>query len=257
MQAYNDNITASHRRTLHLDAHGGVTGYKFRSSWPGREALHWRQEALRNDDTELKKQFDHDELEGLCTRRCRGAHRSLHWDRSSPRSEPDGDRERDRERWARRPQSVSCCRDFLFETRAKVPFVNEEKRLEPVDMHYPERVTDQVTYHLPDRDDRGRRAAGYLNVPWQGPCRPSSQERGRSRPDRGRSHFGQSVHRGQAGGVPGFARLLPESGRSRTGATGLEDCSRGASGSGNTRVCLRGGKGQLMRARRPQWRVEC
>jgi hypothetical protein len=31
-----------------------------------------------------------------------------------------------------------------------VPFVNEEKRLEPVDMHYGERVSDDVTYHLPD-----------------------------------------------------------------------------------------------------------
>jgi hypothetical protein len=38
---------------------------------------------------------------------------------------------------------------YFFETRAREPFVNEEKRLIPVDMHYGDRVTDQVTYHLP------------------------------------------------------------------------------------------------------------
>ena len=39
---------------------------------------------------------------------------------------------------------------FFFETRGHTPFVNEEKRREPVDMHYGDRVTDQVTYHLPE-----------------------------------------------------------------------------------------------------------
>jgi hypothetical protein len=38
---------------------------------------------------------------------------------------------------------------FFFETHAQVPFVNQEKRLEAVDMHYPDRVTDMVTYELP------------------------------------------------------------------------------------------------------------
>jgi len=38
---------------------------------------------------------------------------------------------------------------FFFETRGEHPFVDQEKRLEPVDMHYGEQVTDQVTYRLP------------------------------------------------------------------------------------------------------------
>jgi hypothetical protein len=38
---------------------------------------------------------------------------------------------------------------FFFETRSHNFFVAQEKRLEPVDMHYGEMVTDQVTYHLP------------------------------------------------------------------------------------------------------------
>jgi hypothetical protein len=39
---------------------------------------------------------------------------------------------------------------FFFETRGTVPFVSEPVRQLPVDMHYPDRVTDQITYRLPD-----------------------------------------------------------------------------------------------------------
>ncbi len=39
---------------------------------------------------------------------------------------------------------------FFFEARGHVDFVNEVKRQTPVDMLYPDRVVDQVTYHLPD-----------------------------------------------------------------------------------------------------------
>jgi hypothetical protein len=38
---------------------------------------------------------------------------------------------------------------FFFESRSPQPFVNQEKRLMPVDMHYGEVVTDDFTYHLP------------------------------------------------------------------------------------------------------------
>ena len=38
---------------------------------------------------------------------------------------------------------------FYFETREAEPFVNEESRLEPIDMHYAEQVTEQLTYDLP------------------------------------------------------------------------------------------------------------
>ena len=39
---------------------------------------------------------------------------------------------------------------FFFEARDTLPFVSQEKRLEAVDMHYGERVSEQITYHLPD-----------------------------------------------------------------------------------------------------------
>jgi hypothetical protein len=38
---------------------------------------------------------------------------------------------------------------LFFEARGSHPFVDQEKREEPVDMHYGEIVTDQMVYHLP------------------------------------------------------------------------------------------------------------
>jgi hypothetical protein len=38
---------------------------------------------------------------------------------------------------------------FFFESRGSHPFVKQEKRLTVVDMHYAEKVTDEVVYHLP------------------------------------------------------------------------------------------------------------
>ncbi|MGD0799766.1 MAG: hypothetical protein ABR906_00475 [Terracidiphilus sp.] len=37
----------------------------------------------------------------------------------------------------------------MLETRGAHPFVDQETRLEPVDMHYADLVSDQIVYHLP------------------------------------------------------------------------------------------------------------
>ncbi len=70
---------------------------------------------------------------------------------------------------------------LFFETRGHAPFVNEEKRLEPVDMHYADLVTDDVTYHLPPGaavegapQDTYRVLAGPRHVPHQEQDRPQS-----------------------------------------------------------------------------------
>jgi hypothetical protein len=161
-QAYNDNIT-NRVADLTLDAHGGVTGY-VQIVMAGQAGLRWRQAALRNDDTELKKQFDH-ELEGLV---------------------PEGvEAQVDHFLGVDQPGQnlmaivkvsgtlgVATAKRLMlpglfFETRTGAPFVNEEKRLEPVDMHFAERVTDDVTYHLP----AGMTVEGApqdASVPWQG-----------------------------------------------------------------------------------------
>jgi ligand-binding SRPBCC domain-containing protein len=143
-QQYADNIV---RRTgtLALDAQGGVTG-QIQIAMTGQEALHWRQTALENDQTEVNKQFD-EELETIVPE---GVH--AHVDHFVAIDDPnaslvavvniDG------------TFGVATARrlvipSFFFETRERIPFVHEEKRMELVDMHYASRVTDQVTYRLP------------------------------------------------------------------------------------------------------------
>ena len=162
-QAYNDNIT-NRIADLTLDAHGGVTGY-VQIVMAGQRALHWRQAALRNDDTELKKQFDHDELEGLVPEGV-----EAHIDHFIGIDQP-GQNLMAIVKVTGNLGTATAKRLLLpglfFETRAKVPFVDEEKRLEPVDMHFAERVTDDVTYHLPT----GMTVEGApqdTSVPWQG-----------------------------------------------------------------------------------------
>ena len=143
-QKYADNVV---RRTgiLTLDGNGGVTG-KIQIAMTGQEALRWRQTALENDDSEVKKQFD-DELaanvpDGVL------AHVD-HFEAIDNANTNlvavvniEG------------TLGVSTAKrlvipGFFFETRGHIPFVNEEKRILPVDMHYGERVTDQITYRLP------------------------------------------------------------------------------------------------------------
>jgi hypothetical protein len=143
-QVYKDNQT-SRVGDLTLDAQGGITG-SFTFIMTGQAALHWRQVALRTDETELKKDFDRD-LE---------------------RHVPEGVEARiDHFLGLDTPESnlIAMVKvsgslgtatakrlilpGFFFDTHQHQPFVDEEKRLEPVDMRYADRISDQVTYHLP------------------------------------------------------------------------------------------------------------
>jgi hypothetical protein len=143
--SYKEN-SLSRIADLTLDAHGGITG-QIRIAMTGQKALRWRQFALRSDDVELKKSFDRDELQGIMPEGV-----EAHVDHFLAVDQPDvilmaianvtgslG--------------TVTSKRILLpglfFESRARVPFVREEKRLEPVDMRYADRVTDDVTYQLP------------------------------------------------------------------------------------------------------------
>jgi hypothetical protein len=53
----------------------------------------------------------------------------------------------------------------FFESRAKHPFVAEEKRESAVDMKHSETVQDSVTYHLPE-SLQVESAPADANVPW-------------------------------------------------------------------------------------------
>ena len=147
---------------LTVDAHGGVTG-SVRILMTGQEALRWRQMALETDADELKKRFDRTLLartpEGV------GAHvdHFLGLDDLNVNLmavvKVEGT-------LGTATSKRVILPGFFFESRGSSPFVNEEKRLTPVDMRYAEVVQDTITYHLPE----GMTVEGAPQkgtVPWQ------------------------------------------------------------------------------------------
>jgi hypothetical protein len=143
-QSFSDN-TLHRDADITLDEHGIITG-ELRIVMTGQEALRWRQVAIENDVAEVKKQFDNwmesmaptgveahvehfiglDDFDAylMAVVQVHGALASA----TSRRLLLPG---------------------FFFESRGAHPFVAQEKRQTPVDMHYGEQVIDQVTYHLP------------------------------------------------------------------------------------------------------------
>jgi hypothetical protein len=141
---YATNVT-NRTGDLTVDADGNATGM-LRITLSGQRALHWRQQSLRNDEDELKKQFDYSlqsELpEGL------DAHVSgfLGLDDENANLmvvvKVKGTL-----------GSLTGKRLLLpgsfFESRSSHPFVSTDKREVPVDMHFAEQINDQITYHFP------------------------------------------------------------------------------------------------------------
>jgi hypothetical protein len=162
-QSYKQN-SVNRVADLTLDAHGGITG-QIQVVMTGQKALRWRQFALRNDDSELKKRFDRDELEGAVPEGV-----EAHVDHFLSVDQPD----QNLIAMVKVTGSLGTATSkrillpgLFFETLCHVPFVTEEKRLEPVDMEYGDRVTDDVTYHLPP----GAAVEGApqdASVSWQG-----------------------------------------------------------------------------------------
>ncbi len=145
-QQYKDNVT-TRLGDVYLDAQGAITG-RINFIMTGQKALHWRQKALEEDDTESKKDFDREELERIVPEGV-----EAHVDHFLSMNDPYTNLMAVVNLKGTLGTATSkrlILPGFFFETRSHVPFVNEEKRLEPVDMHYGDRVTDQVTYHLPD-----------------------------------------------------------------------------------------------------------
>jgi hypothetical protein len=131
---------------LTIDGASNVTG-SVRFVLSGEEALHWRQRMLETDADEVKKEFN-----------------------ESIRSDiPDG-MQADFDHFlgledyninlvavvkvSGNMGSATGKHFFLpalfFESRSKHPFVAEDKREIPIDVHYPVLMQDEETYHLPD-----------------------------------------------------------------------------------------------------------
>lgn len=131
---------------LTIDADSNITGL-VRYVMNGEEALRWRQLALKNDAEEVKKQFN-----------------------ESIRSDiPDGvqadfDHFLGLDDYASNLAAVVKVSGnmgsatgkhvflpgLFFESRARHPFVAEDKREVPIDVQYPRAVQDKVTYRLPE-----------------------------------------------------------------------------------------------------------
>jgi hypothetical protein len=161
-QSYKTN-TLSRNGDLILDEHGAVTG-NFYFVMTGQEALRWRQAALENDLDEVKKQFDR-WLESTVPDGV-----DAHLDHFLALDDPDSNLMAAVKVHGSLGTATSkrlLLPGLFFETRGHHPFVDREKRLVPVDMHYGELVTDEIVYHLPS----GLAVEGApqdAKIPWEG-----------------------------------------------------------------------------------------
>ncbi|MDR3725869.1 MAG: DUF3857 domain-containing protein [Terracidiphilus sp.] len=144
LQPYSENKTLR-IADLTIDGHGAVTG-SLRIVMAGQAALRWRQYALRNDEDEVKKSFDR----WLESNVPQGV--EAHIDHFQSLDDPTVNLVAVIKAQGTLGSATSkrlLLPGFFFETRNAHPFVAQEKRLVPVDMHYGDVVNDQVTYHLP------------------------------------------------------------------------------------------------------------
>jgi len=130
---------------LTVDPHGGITG-TLQIVMTGQEALRWRQTALEVDASELKKAFDRD-LEKIVPEGV-----EAHVDHFLGLDDPGSLLMAIVKVTGTLGTATSkrlILPGFFFETRESEPFVNEETRQQPIDMHYAEQVTEQLIYDLP------------------------------------------------------------------------------------------------------------
>jgi hypothetical protein len=137
--------TVKRTADLNIDESGGVKGVVL-YGMTGPNALYWRQLALENDENEVKKQFSETLRASL------PEEVQADFDHFQALDDPStglvavvnisGNL-----------GSTTGKHFFLpglfFQSRAKHPFVAQDKRDIPVDVHFPEMQQDEVIYHLP------------------------------------------------------------------------------------------------------------
>ncbi|WP_420237726.1 hypothetical protein ACOBR2_19370 [Telmatobacter bradus] len=160
--SYRDN-SASRTAVLTLDEQGGIQSGVVQFSYTGQVALEWRQKALENDPEEMKKLFDHaleDQLpEGV----------EAHLDNFQGMENPDVSLVAYIKVSGRIGAATSkrlVLPGQFFDVRGHRPFVSQEKRQTPVDMHYARKTTDQVTYKFP-ADYTVEGAPADDNIKWE------------------------------------------------------------------------------------------
>jgi hypothetical protein len=143
-QSYSAN-TLTRFGDFTLDENGNITG-QIRIAMSGQEAIRWRQQALENDLDEVKKRFDR----WLQTMVPDGIDANL--DHFLALDDPSVNLLAIVKTTGSLGTPTSkrvLVPGFFFETRGSHPFVDQAQRIEPVDMHYPDQVTDQITLHFP------------------------------------------------------------------------------------------------------------
>jgi len=161
-QAYSANTTL-HIADITVDEHGAATG-TLQYAMTGQEALYWRQKALENDLDEVKKSFDRS-LAGTVPDGI-----EAHVDHFLGLDQPDVNLIAIAKITGTLGSATSrrlILPAFLFESRLHHPFVDQDKREQPVDMQYGDQVSDQVVYHLPP----GLTVESALldnKIPWEG-----------------------------------------------------------------------------------------
>ncbi len=161
-QAYTAN-TLYRGGDVTLDDHGAITG-NFNFVMSGQDALRWRQAAIENDEDEVKKRFDR-WIESMFPEGV-----EAHIDHFLGLDDPDVKLIAAIKVQGTIGSSTAkrmLLPGFFFESRGRSPFVDQEKRLESVDMHYGDQVSEQVTYHLPP----GLSVEGApqdAKIPWEG-----------------------------------------------------------------------------------------
>jgi hypothetical protein len=130
---------------LIVDASGSASG-SVRVVMTGPEALYWRQLSLENDPAEVKKQFN-DAIKELVPEGVTSEFNNFTGLEDSTASLTAN------LKVSGNLGSVTGKHIFLpglfFESHAKHPFVAQDKRETPIDMHFPRIEEDDVTYHLP------------------------------------------------------------------------------------------------------------
>lgn len=141
---YTTNVT-QRIAALTIDPSGTVKG-SVRFVMRGQEALHWRQLTLENDEDEVKKRFN----EAIRAYMPDGVQANFNHFLGLTDYETNllaivdisGN-------LATATGKHMFLPELFFESHASHPFVAEEKRSSPVDVHYPKLEQDEVTYELP------------------------------------------------------------------------------------------------------------
>jgi hypothetical protein len=130
---------------LMVDETGSVKG-AVNFVMTGQEALHWRQLALENDEEEVKKQF----IESIQDEFPEGVQADFdHFQSLNDSSNNLSGFVRISGNLGSATSKHFLLPGLFFESRAKHPFVAQDKRIIPVDLHYAKVVQDNVTFHLP------------------------------------------------------------------------------------------------------------